>query len=729
MWKRYSQKTIQNRPFLNSYSTASKPRQSSVLKPIASVVVLSSTTFLAFTYLSTKNSDLGAWYAENIPNGPTFQNHVLMLEQKIRNTNPTELYESVNQTVNEKSTQINEIKNQTLENLDTVIQTTKELKDKTNQGFNDTMKTIHDTKESVTATVTQVSATVNEKIDQGSQIVNSTFQTVHDTYQSGQDFILGSMDVVEDKFDYVKSVFTGNNPAPRVPRVKKKDSAVDLNNEVIAVKKVDEKPVKLDENVLKTDEKVKVVTKKTENVDTTVVESKPVETPKKIESVPSPVDVVDLKTSQAEGAPAQQINTVEVESDLVEIVVEEASEDVKAKEPKRIVVEPKPKEKEIPTPVLEIHYPVITPPSKESLNSTTLQTLLVSLTDMSEKLRQLSLQTPDSQSISDSAYQIMGLTKYLSQLETEESERLSKILQSQSEAFHASLNELKEDAEKALADTSARLTSSFATQIAEERVKSQALHQQTLTTKLSEQADLFVDALESELARQSKELDAYWNDQVRIVLDNERDGRLARLDHLALTLKQLQKISFDSSDALKRSTEIHQLQSSVRALKLKLNESKSSSFRNELELLKETGKHDEFINVCLQSIDGHGQDYLTFKELEIMFDEIKKPISESQLVPDQAGPLSYLLSVGLSKLLVPKTGLVPGSDVESILSRSKYYLTQHDLDSACREINQLKGWSRKLADDWLVQCRKHLEIQQAVELIETRLFLMQLNRL
>ena len=55
------------------------------------------------------------------------------------------------------------------------------------------------------------------------------------------------------------------------------------------------------------------------------------------------------------------------------------------------------------------------------------------------------------------------------------------------------------------------------------------------------------------------------------------------------------------------------------------------------------------------------------------------------------------------------------NDVESILARVQYYLNENDLDTATRELNQLKGWPKKLAEDWIKAARNHLEIKQAME--------------
>ncbi|KIY67283.1 hypothetical protein CYLTODRAFT_353529, partial [Cylindrobasidium torrendii FP15055 ss-10] len=65
-------------------------------------------------------------------------------------------------------------------------------------------------------------------------------------------------------------------------------------------------------------------------------------------------------------------------------------------------------------------------------------------------------------------------------------------------------------------------------------------------------------------------------------------------------------------------------------------------------------------------------------------------------------------------------GLVEGSDVNSVLARTEYYLNEKDLDSATRELNQLKGTAQVLTSDWLAAARKRLEVEQALEVVHTQ---------
>ncbi|KAK9730446.1 MICOS complex subunit mic60, partial [Basidiobolus ranarum] len=55
------------------------------------------------------------------------------------------------------------------------------------------------------------------------------------------------------------------------------------------------------------------------------------------------------------------------------------------------------------------------------------------------------------------------------------------------------------------------------------------------------------------------------------------------------------------------------------------------------------------------------------------------------------------------------------------------FLRENDLETAAREFNQLKGWPKNIAKDWIASARTHLEVKQALEVIEYQAQLASLN--
>jgi len=57
--------------------------------------------------------------------------------------------------------------------------------------------------------------------------------------------------------------------------------------------------------------------------------------------------------------------------------------------------------------------------------------------------------------------------------------------------------------------------------------------------------------------------------------------------------------------------------------------------------------------------------------------------------------------------------------VEAVLARTEALLEEGDLDFAAREMNSLQGWAKVLSKDWLSECRRVLEVKQALDVIAT----------
>ncbi|ORY43877.1 hypothetical protein BCR33DRAFT_785670 [Rhizoclosmatium globosum] len=216
---------------------------------------------------------------------------------------------------------------------------------------------------------------------------------------------------------------------------------------------------------------------------------------------------------------------------------------------------------------------------------------------------------------------------------------------------------------------------------------------------LQAQKDRDFDAsLHAALVKESEKIKLEWQQKVKELVDNERDGRLARLDHLAMKIKYLEEIAVRSGEYVERMQGVQRLIAAVQGVKAKVEE--GGAFKKELAVLQDAGR------------------VVSFDELKQDFQSLATKIRRVQLMPADGGPVSYALSWSLSHLLIQKHGLVPGSDVESVLARAQFYLGHGDLESAAREVNQLQGWSGSVAKDWVKEARKVLEVQQALEGVE-----------
>jgi mitofilin len=240
-------------------------------------------------------------------------------------------------------------------------------------------------------------------------------------------------------------------------------------------------------------------------------------------------------------------------------------------------------------------------------------------------------------------------------------------------------------------------------------------HMADLNFELQKQAKEFDMMMKEQLFEQEQALREFWKKESKKMIDQERSGRLARLDHLAYQVKLLEMVLKEYCEHVERNVNVQRLSLACQSLKEKMaQKSKMIDVTAELKLLKKAGYGIELVNCVLDSLKH--QKVSSFGRLQRQFDELTESLRRTQLMPDNGGPLSYYLSLLFSYLLFIPIGYVRGDDTGSILARTRHYLQEKDLDNAARELNQIKGrWMRLIVKTWLDDARAHLELKQAIE--------------
>ena len=244
-----------------------------------------------------------------------------------------------------------------------------------------------------------------------------------------------------------------------------------------------------------------------------------------------------------------------------------------------------------------------------------------------------------------------------------------------------------------------------------------------------------VRRLREEVVSQGIELQRRWLRSIKTQVETERGGRLAKLDTLTMSLKQLERITLDNSSQLDDNVRLHKIWSALRAVQSKA-EAGDLAFDDELRVLKSISmpandrateapsdeEGDLIIQTALGQLETSGiaqTGVKSFASLSSWFTNSVSPrVHSASLVPapHEATVLSHLASAGLSRVMFrPKAGAVKGSDVGAVLARAEWCLAEKDLDGATREVNSLEGWPGKLAADWLREARRKLEVQQALD--------------
>ena len=327
---------------------------------------------------------------------------------------------------------------------------------------------------------------------------------------------------------------------------------------------------------------------------------------------------------------------------------------------------------------------------------------------------------------------LQNLGQRLEAVKEDERKKLESILQEKTKEYNTNLvsaeRELVEKLEKQEEDWKSAFDS--------ERKGMVSAYREKLEGELSVQKELIEQRLKEEIVAQGIEMQRRWLREISDRVEAERSGRLGKLETLQEDLDKLGKTTLENDTWLEGNREVNRLWTAVRAAwQASVDSSKDSiPFAKELQALENVarkspttnGYPDEtsappLLDLVLSSIPEFithtGID--TFSTLAAWFsDRLVPKIRKAALLPTNGGFISYLSSAAFSNLLFQKVGFVQGDDVISTLSRAEWYLTHRDLESAAREINQLTGWPKILARDWLVAARRHLEVKQALEVAE-----------
>lgn len=245
-----------------------------------------------------------------------------------------------------------------------------------------------------------------------------------------------------------------------------------------------------------------------------------------------------------------------------------------------------------------------------------------------------------------------------------------------------------------------------------------ASYRERLHNELDRSRQIEEQRLRNELLEQAIEMKRKFIGEIEERVENERNGRLGRLQELSESVDELSKLSAswgEIIDANLKTQNIHVALEAVRAAYESPEQPKP--FLREMAALKEVADDDEVVRAAIASINPHAYQVGVSTPSRLMdrFRRVSEEVRKAALLPDSAGVAGHAASWVLSKVLFRKQGLAQGDDVESILTRTETFLEEGNVDSAAREMNQLRGWARRLAQDWLKEARLLLEVQQAVE--------------
>ncbi|TRM61805.1 mitochondrial inner membrane protein Mitofilin [Schizophyllum amplum] len=322
---------------------------------------------------------------------------------------------------------------------------------------------------------------------------------------------------------------------------------------------------------------------------------------------------------------------------------------------------------------------------------------------------------------------LTALVKKISQVKEEEQANLERRLDEQSREYSTRMLELEMQSQ----DKLDMQEDDFRKFYDEEKMRLAQTCREKLENELKVQTELINERLKEEVIAQGIELQRRWIRAVKMQVEEERGGRLAKIDEISKELKSLERVAIDNSLYLDENLRVHAFWSAFRTLaQSAVDAPVRKPFREELRVLRSIAiaREDPVAGTVLEILENGtvadvGVEPLA--DLTVWFTkEVSPKVSEVALVPEyNAGLLTFLGSRIFSALMFDKRGgktPVAGDDVLSTLKRAEWYLAEKDLDSAAREVNQLRGPAAMLVEDWLQAARRRLEVEQALSIVQTQ---------
>ena len=299
---------------------------------------------------------------------------------------------------------------------------------------------------------------------------------------------------------------------------------------------------------------------------------------------------------------------------------------------------------------------------------------------------------------------------------------LQKEAEDKVKAAHAEFDEAAKELVQRLDHQMQEQETHWKEEYENERERLQQAYRSKVKSELDAAHKVYEAKLKNELLEQSIHLQKSFTQNVRDRVEAERDGRLGKLNDLSNSVHELEKLTAEWNQVVDANLKTQHLVVAVEAVKSALEtQVVPRPFVTELAALKEIAADDPVVSAAISSINptAYQRGIPSSALLIDRFRRVASEVRKAALLPEDAGVASHLASLAMSKVLFKKSGLAVGGDVEAVLARTEVLLEEGDLDAAAREMNGLNGWAKVLSKDWLAECRRVLEVRQALDVIAT----------
>lgn len=253
-----------------------------------------------------------------------------------------------------------------------------------------------------------------------------------------------------------------------------------------------------------------------------------------------------------------------------------------------------------------------------------------------------------------------------------------------------------------------------------EREKLSQGYQNKLSAELDIVRKVAEQRVQNALIEQEISLQRKFAQSVRDRVEQERAGRLSKLEELSSSVSELEKLTGEWNKVVDTNLATQHLHIALDAVRHAVSKyDHPTPFVNELAALKEIASGNDVVTAAIASIPptAYQRGIPTPAHLIDRFRRVASEVRKASLLPEDAGVASHAASAVLSRFMFQKQGAgVPdGEDVEAVLTRTQVSLEEGDIDGAAREMNSLKGWAGVLSRDWVAECRRVLEVKQALD--------------
>lgn len=310
---------------------------------------------------------------------------------------------------------------------------------------------------------------------------------------------------------------------------------------------------------------------------------------------------------------------------------------------------------------------------------------------------------------------------------------LSAKIDSLTKSFEAELNSKLKDAQTELLSSFTKkeldMTENLLYQFNNEKAQLEKRLSQTLNREIAATKETISQAAVNAVSMVRIEQTKQFEKLIKSLIDKERNGRLANLEALNSRIEELEAFASNLETQVIANHQKSLVQKALGNLRSLFNTNETEKpmlvapYIEELTSVSSVTK-DELITLALQDLKpllakDSNKSILSTAQLLSRWEELTPELRSASLLPPNAGLLGHLSSMLFSAFLLPVKGVKPdGKDIESVIGKVEASLSRGELDVAVEEVTNLKGWPRKLANDWVVEGRKRLEMEFLLSVIE-----------